>query len=291
MSDEAIDRDLVLKPAGLREMRDGVKVFARAMGRDGAHVEAWLFTFSKRLAATGRAHFVVARHKHRTVGYGSLVAYEAMGWIGFMGTEPGLQGRGIGASMMRYLIRLSEQLGLASLKLDATNIGKKLYSKFGFREEHPARMCEIPGFCSRGAPRDGPGSSVRITDEIPAWCLSMDRRAFGDDRSAVIRAALGAGAKLLLIEKRAFGLLDGKKLGPIVAPEVRAALDIVRAGSGLGATVTYVPQHPELPPSFLAELSLPEDKGPITCCTRMCLGAPVKQDLSIVFADYSAATG
>jgi hypothetical protein len=119
----------------------------------------------------------------------------------------------------------------------------------------------------------------------------MDRRAFGDDRSPLVTAALGHNAKLLVIENRAFGLLEGKKLGPVVATDPEAALDIVRYASGLGASVIYVPLHPELAPEFLAGLILPEETGPITCCKRMYRGEAVEQELGLAYADYSAATG
>lgn len=291
MSDEPRVTDLIIKPADVSEMKNGAKIFARAMGRGETRIEEWLFEFSKRLAEAEVGHFVVARHGHRTVGYGSLVSYTRVGWIGFMGTEPDFQRMGIGAAIMENLLELAERTGLKSLKLDATNIGRRLYSKFGFGEEYAARRFEIPGQCTRGTRRDGVGAAVKIADRMPDWCLSLDRRAFGDDRSPLIESALRHGAKLLLIASRGFGLLDGKKLGPVVATDADAAVEIVRTGSGLAANLIYVPRHPELPPQFLAGLRLPEDHGPITCCTRMTRGEPVEQELRLVYADYSAATG
>ncbi len=291
MADEPRMSGLVIEPAGLREMQDGAKVFARAMGRGGVHVEEWLFSFSRRLAEAGVGHFVVARHGRKTIGYGSLATYETVGWIGFMGTEPAFQGRGVGAAIMQHLLGRAEQMGLKTLKLDATNIGRKLYTKFGFKDEYRAGRHEIPGFCVRGTRRVSPGGRVKFADRMPDWCLSMDRRAFGDDRSPLIAAALRHGGKLLLIENRAFGLLDGRKLGPLVAADPDAAMNIVRSGSSLGASVIYVPHHPRLPGRFLAGLSPAEEEGPITCCTRMQLGERVAQELELAYADYSAATG
>ena len=290
MPDMPALKGLVIGTAGRADMEAGSKVFARAMGRGGALVEERLLQFAERLLEAGIGHFVAARHKRKIVGYGSLVVYANMGWIGFMGTDPTLQGRGIGAAIMEYVLQLAESLGLKTLKLDATNIGKKLYSRFGFREEYPARMYEIPGVCSRGTRRDSVGS-VAFEKGMPGWCLAMDRRAFGDDRSPLFRTSLEHGAKLLIIENRGFGLLDGKKLGPLVATDPGAAMDILRSGSELGASMIYVPNRPGLPREFLSALRLPEEYGPITCCTRMHLGDPVEQDLDLAYADYSAATG
>jgi ribosomal-protein-alanine N-acetyltransferase len=290
MGDRSLLPDPAIEPAGPSDMKDGAKVFARAMGREQASVEEWLFDFSRRLAEAQVGHFVVARHKGTIVGYGSLVAYERLGWIGFMGTDPDLQGRGIGAAIMENLLGLARELGLKTLKLDATNIGRKLYSKFGFTDEHPARRCEIPGLCLRGTRRNN-SDCVSLAEEMPDWCRSMDLRAFGDDRSPIIRAALVHGAKLLLVPGRGYGLVDGRKLGPLVATDPDAAIAILAFASTLGASVAYVPLHNELAEGFVARLTIPKEEGPITCCMRMRLGEVVEQEVSLGYADYSAATG
>jgi hypothetical protein len=119
----------------------------------------------------------------------------------------------------------------------------------------------------------------------------MDRRAFGDDRTRLLEVALRHGSKLLVAEGRGFGLLEGKKLGPVVAADCRAALGIVTSASNLGASLIYVPYHPALPTEFLDRLKPQDEEGPITCCTRMSLGEPLEQEPGLVYADYSAATG
>jgi GNAT superfamily N-acetyltransferase len=291
MSGHPGQEDLVVKPAGAADMEVGVGVFARAMGREEAMVEEWLLEFGQRLVEAGVGNFVAAKLGGKLVGFGSLAAYRTTGWIGFMGTEPEFQGRGIGAAVMKCLLELAARSGLATLKLDATNVGEKLYSKFGFRREYAARRLAIPGQCTRGTNRDAAHGSVMIVDSLPQWCSALDARAFGDDRGVLIRTALTHGAKLLVIRDRGFGLLDGKKLGPIVAGDEDAAMEILRWGSGLGANVAYVPHHPQLSRIFLAGFKQVPDRGPTTCCTRMCRGPGVHQELGLVFADYSAATG
>ena len=289
--DRPILDDMTIGDADIPAMRQGAAVFARAMGRGEAHVEEWLFRFSRRLAEAGIGHFMAASYRGKTVGYGSLVAYSKLGWIGFMGTEPSLQGKGIGAAIMEELLGRAQKMGLTSLKLDATNIGKRLYTKFGFKEEYAARRFEIPGQCKRGSRRGMGVGDVRIAGHIPSWCLALDRRAFGDDRRPLIEAALRDGAKLLVTARRGFAVMDGKKLGPLVATDTHAAIELIRWGAGLGANLVYVPRHAELPSPFTKELRLPEEAGPITCCTRMTMGEPIEQDLRLVYADHSAATG
>jgi GNAT superfamily N-acetyltransferase len=291
MSDRPTLKGVVVEAAGPSDMEAGAKIFASAMGREGAHIEEWLLSFSTMLVEAGIGRFTVAKYRSEPVGYGGLVAYQHIGWIGFMGTQPDLQGLGIGTSIMRALLELAEELRLKTLKLDATNIGEKLYSKFGFIKEYPARRIEIPGRCVRGTRRDGIGSGVRIVDSIPEWCSALDRRAFGDDRSPLISASLRRGGKLLLAGEQGFGLLEGKKLGPVIATTAEAAKAIVRWGAGLGANVAYIPLHPDLARGFLSDLKQPKGRNALTCCTRMIKGNPVKQELGLVYGDYSAATG
>jgi GNAT superfamily N-acetyltransferase len=282
---------LTVEPAGISNMDTAVKVFARAMGREQAHIEEHLRGFSLKLAEAGLGHFFIARHRDTPIGYGGLVGYQRVGWIGFMGTDPAFQGRGVGAAIMENIMALAAHMRLTTIKLDATNIGRKLYSKFGFADEFPAMMGEIRSRCSRGKPKDPPIGAVKMADDLPEWCSVLDRRAFGDDRSALIRTALRHGAKLLLVGERGFGLIEGKKLGPLVAGDPETAVDILRWASDLGARLAYVPRHADLPKQFIACLKFPRQHGPIRCCTRMIWGLPVRQELGLVYADYSAATG
>jgi GNAT superfamily N-acetyltransferase len=291
MADQPRLDDVTIESAAMSDMRAGATVFARAMGREEPAIVERLLAFSMNLLDSGIGRFVVARHRSRTVGYGSLAAYRTIGWIGFMGTDPDLQGRGIGAAIMNRLLESANRLNLLTLNLDATNIGMKLYSKFGFRVLFPACRFGIPGQCTRGTHRETHGGRVRILDSLPEWCAAFDMRAFGDDRSPLIRNALRHGGKVLVVEERAFGLIEGKKLGPVVAADRQAAEDILRRASDLGADVVYVSEHPSLARKFLAGLKPPDQSGPITCCTRMTRGRPVEQDLKLVYGDYSAATG
>jgi len=77
--------------------------------------------------------------------------------------------------------------GISSLKLDATNAGVRLYAKHGFTEEYPGRRLEIPARCP---PPGQPGPEVTLAADLPDWCLAMDRRAFGEDRSKLLKLIL-----------------------------------------------------------------------------------------------------
>ncbi len=279
---------VAIRTADETMLREGSRIFVLALGRDDPAAEDHLFAMSKLLADGGCGHFIGASLGGRMVGYGALVTYEHLGWIAFMGTEPGMQGRGIGSAMLARLMDEARGRGISSLKLDATNAGIKLYAKHGFTEEYPGRRLEIPARCP---PPGQPAPKVTLAADLPDWCLVMDRRAFGEDRSKLLKLILRDGGKLLLAGEDGFGVLHGRKLGPLVADGIEPALRILWRAGDLGARVIYVPLHPGMPRAFVEKLRDPEPEGKAVCCVRMAFGEPVDDEYDLVFAAHSAATG
>jgi GNAT superfamily N-acetyltransferase len=279
------DERVAIKPADEAMLREGSRIFVLALGRGDPTAEDRLFALSKLLADGGCGHFLGAELEGRMVGYGALVAYRRLGWIAVMATEPGLQGRGIGSAILSELMRMARARGLRSLRLEATDAGARLYVKHGFIDEYPGRRMEIPARC---APPGEPASTVKLAVELPDWCREMDRRAFGEDRSNLLNLVLGDGGKLLVAGREGFGLLHGRKLGPLVATGVDAARKILWRAGELGARVTYVPLHPAMPAAFVDELKAPDAEA---CCMRMFFGEPIEDQPGLVYAAHSAATG
>jgi len=282
------EEHVVIEAVDEAMLREGSRIFAHAMGRDDPAVEDNLFAMSKLLAGGGCGHFIAGESGGRMVAYGALVTYERLGWIAFMGTEPGMQGRGIGSAMLANLMDQARDRGIRSLRLDATDAGIKLYARHGFIEEYPARRLEIPARCALPGQ---PAPDVTLAADLPDWCTALDQRAFGADRSRLLGLILRDGGKLLLAGQDGFGVLHGRKLGPVVAKGVEAALSILWRAGDLGARVIYVPFHSGLPPSFIDELRDPEPEGQARCCVRMVFGEPVDDEHDLVFAAHSAATG
>ena len=75
------------------------------------------------------------------------------------------------------------------------------------------------------------------------------------------------------------------------AAGVDAAVAVVRRADSFGVNRIYVPHHKELNESFLAGLKRIPPEWELTCCTRMICGEPLKQNLKLEYAGYSAATG
>jgi hypothetical protein len=189
---------------------------------------------------------------------------------------------------MSAFMKLATDLGYKTLKLDATNFGCGLYARHGFREEYPAHMYEIPTSCDLG--EEG-GPRVRLDEVVPDWCLALDREAVGDDRQALFEAVLADGGKVIMVDGEGFGMLHGRKIGPIIARSVDVAIAIVRRADSFGANKVYVPHHSELSEGFLVGLKRMPRDWELECCTRMSWGEPLVQNHALEFAGYSAATG
>jgi GNAT superfamily N-acetyltransferase len=279
---------LRIGPLDSARIGEAVEVFLRAFEvSDPARAEN-AEGFWRLLHTIGAAGFVGAELGGRMVGCGALIGYRLSAWIAFMAVLPGLRGRGTGNALMMALMARAEEQGYETLKLDASNWGKPLYVKHGFRTEYQVRTHDLLVGDS-GEEREEP--SILIAHDIPEWCLAMDRKAFGDDRSLLLRQVLKEGGQLIVEESHGFGIIWKQKVGPVIADSVPAARNIVRYAQTLGAKRIYVPLHDHMPSDFLSDLEEVRPTTSIICCERMSAGPGIDEDRRMVFASFSAATG
>jgi GNAT superfamily N-acetyltransferase len=181
------------------------------------------------------------------VCYGSDLA-----WIGMVLTDPAFRGRGFARGLMERLIAFAEARGVAWLKLDATDMGYALYRKLGFEDESPVERWYRPaGDLSLHA-------DVFATDL--ASCLSLDRTAFGADRSMLLadlareQAAIAPGSAFAMGRPGA----NAAYFGPCVSLDAAGARNLLQwfLGSHPGENVYW-----DLLPQNGAALNMAQDFG------------------------------
>jgi GNAT superfamily N-acetyltransferase len=144
-----------------------------------------------------------------------------LAWIGMVLTHPDYRGRGLARQLMEHaLIYLEERA--ASIKLDATDMGRPLYSKLGFEDECAVERWARPGdTAARFRPRG-------IFDPLTPEMAAQDRQAFGADRSGML-SVLAKTESRVTREGYAMARAGSKAtyFGPCVAESSAAAAHLI----------------------------------------------------------------
>jgi GNAT superfamily N-acetyltransferase len=105
--------------------------------------------------------------------YGTRLA-----WVGMVLTRIKHRGRGYAMRLLKESLRVADELGIESVKLDATDLGQPLYEKLGFRAEQSVERWWRAGH-ENARPKPAPEAVARD------WQVT-DRNAFGVDRTALL---------------------------------------------------------------------------------------------------------
>ncbi|HEX7174788.1 MAG TPA: GNAT family N-acetyltransferase [Pyrinomonadaceae bacterium] len=164
----------------------------------------------------------------RLVGTTTITVYgRGLAWVGMVLVDPDFRRRGIATALVREALKGLDAAAVTTVKLDATPEGAPVYEALGFEAElHIERWVGVvqakasPAHTAEGAPQ-------------PSQILELDRRAFGADRSELLRALLEESCVTPAVSMGADGRLRGYALarrgamadyvGPIVAEEAETA--------------------------------------------------------------------
>lgn len=109
----------------------------------------------------------------------TVVCYgKRLAWIGMVLTSPEFRGRGFARRLLAHALDYANSLGIETVKLDATDQGKKLYEKFGFHAEQSIERWVLPGTSNTALP----GASSRP----PQYSPTLDLDAICVDRTDML---------------------------------------------------------------------------------------------------------
>jgi GNAT superfamily N-acetyltransferase len=118
--------------------------------------------------------------EQRVVSSATLVGYgDGVGWIGMVLTLPEYRGKGFASSLLALAIDSARTMRIDSLRLDATDLGRPVYEKLGFRGDY-----EVQRWHRELAPASGRSTSLRAAS--PADWATLDPPAFRADRTALL---------------------------------------------------------------------------------------------------------
>lgn len=136
-----------------------------------------------------------------TTAYGTDLA-----WIGMMIVAPDRQHQGIGGQLMRAALDHLITNEVARIMLDASEAGRPLYERMGFR-----KVCKIERWEGRASTYLGQRARRMRPDELDA-VIAMDATMFGVAREHILRRFYEEFPKLAWIDETQ-GRIEGFLLG------------------------------------------------------------------------------
>jgi GNAT superfamily N-acetyltransferase len=177
----------------------------------------------------------------RVVGTGLATVSGSVGWLGAIAVEAGFRRRGIGRAITDELCRRLRAAGCTTLSLEATDEGRPMYERMGFRlagEYHQLQAGHLPE-----EPVPPAGARVRKLEpaDLPA-IVELDRVATAEDRSAALAVIAEDGGWVLERDGTICGFLipAERAYGPVIAPRFEDGLfllDLHRYVIPVGADV------------------------------------------------------
>jgi GNAT superfamily N-acetyltransferase len=145
---------------------------------------------------------------------------EELAWVGMVLTDARYRGRGFARRLMEHALVYLRAKRVAWIKLDATDMGRPLYERLGFREEGSIERWIRPA----GVVQRSIGTVGRFDFDA-----ALDREAFGADRSGLLRVLAGIESASVAGMGFAMGRPGAKAVffGPCVARSVDAARELL----------------------------------------------------------------
>jgi GNAT superfamily N-acetyltransferase len=203
------------------------------------------------------------------LGYG-----RRLGWIGMVLTNKEYQRRGLARRLLTTVLAQADDLGIETVKLDATEQGRPLYEKFGFRCE---QEIERWSRTRAGAPR------LPFRPDSEELWRDSDAILFGADRSPLLAKLAQRNPPVSLSQSYLFAR-KGRvtaHLGPCVGKEAPAVRSIIEQAIGDMGSWSW-----DLLPRNGEAVALARDLGfsPQRHLVRMVRGKDLRGNESAIYA-------
>jgi len=131
------------------------------------------------------------------VHYGTQCA-----WIGMVLVDPDFRRRGIGGALLAHCVEYLKSLGVKTIKLDATDEGRAVYLKHGFKDEYGT--IRYLGELKAAAVRPSAGQLRPLVRERDMAALeALDSAVFGADRGCLLKVLIEQQPDVALVASEA----------------------------------------------------------------------------------------
>jgi GNAT superfamily N-acetyltransferase len=240
--------------------------------------------------------FVITEPDGDVIGTVTTTPYEAeLAWIGMMVIRPDCQRQGLGSQLLRAALDYLIARGTARIMLDASEAGRPLYNKLGFRE-----IGKVERWEGKASTYLGPRARAMHSDDLPA-VVQVDTVVFGLNRGHILTRMIKEFPDLAWVDYDR-GELEGYMLGRRMKNGVH--LGPWMSWSAISAERLLLAALEQLQGEHIT-LNIPGNNGRglmlarqhnlhrVRHCTRMIYGdaVPVRGELLAELAAGSLATG
>ena len=161
----------------------------------------------------------------KIVGVGVSIVHESTAWIAHIIVDSNCRNRGIGSQIVDKLLKNLKKKSVVSCSLIATELGKPVYEKAGFR------IVTEYTFLKRERPwKNYPVSKniISYKEEFQSQIFELDKKIYGENREKLLK---GYVENSLIYEenKKVSGcFFPGLREGLIIADEVDAGLELMK---------------------------------------------------------------
>jgi ribosomal protein S18 acetylase RimI-like enzyme len=193
---------------------------------EGWVAEPWEFDFL--LTEFPQGCLCVRGRDGEGVAFVTALRHEKSGWIGNLIVAEGFRGKGLGEALFRKALEALHAAGAETCWLTASNAGRSLYKKYGFKS-----LDAIVRWSGTGRRRHA-GHARHRELTVSTSVSGIDHQAWGDRRDALLAATAGRGR--LLREESGFMVIQpcgsAMQLGPFSAQDYDSAKYLCDAALG-----------------------------------------------------------
>jgi GNAT superfamily N-acetyltransferase len=123
----------------------------------------------------------VAEMDGTAVGTTTTCIFDSVAWIAMVLVDVEKRRQGVGSALLRHALSFLDDRGVATVRLDATAAGQRVYEKLGFKPEYPLTRYE--GVVSRTGSRC---HTIEATATMVPKLIELDRHMTGTNRARLL---------------------------------------------------------------------------------------------------------
>ena len=276
-------------PISPKNIDRAIQVFAHAMNFT-IDVEQSILDSAKMFLNHTNLTGVCLTYDSQIVGLGGIIPMAGnTAWIPYVGIDPEFQGQGGGRVILENLIQLAKENNWKSLELVASKAGYPVYRRLNFRTDFPVASFEIKSIENDHLALPLQVVELSQNQNFPDWLLELDRSIMGIDRSNIMAIHPYDKVHIIIKSNEGYGILYGKRIGPIIAKSKEIARDIISEGFKLGGETVILINEPERIKFFKESMLLQMVQN--TDTTKMTFGEPIKYKKDWIHGLRSMAHG